>query len=116
MDDGQLPVRRRTSASSHRTTVSDSGNKKPASICEINDLYSALQELVNSSPASARRRRKGIGLNFDSSDSWTSGTDSPDVRTRSQHDKKTMRIVRSASNIARRYAITISYNCSYPVH
>ena len=115
MDDGQLPAPRRKSTGSRRTTVSDGEHKKPASIYEINDLYSALQELVNSSPASVHRRRMGTGLNFDSSDSWTSGTDSPDVRSRSQHDKKTMRIVRSSSNITRRYVITISYKCSYPV-
>ena len=103
MDDGQLQAPRREP----RATVIDGGYKKPASIYEINDLYSALQELVNSSPAPTRRRRKGTGSNVDSSDSWTSEADSPDVRSRPLHERKTLRIVRSASNITRRYVIAL---------
>jgi len=107
MGDDQLPGVRRESTASRKTAFSDSGHRKPASIYEINDLYSALQELVNSSPRPLRRRR-GTASNFDSSDSMTSGADSPDVRTKMQNDRKTMRVVRSASNIIRRYSGTES--------
>ena len=114
MGDDQLPGVRRESTASRKTAFSDSGHRKPASIYEINDLYSALQELVNSSPRPLRRRR-GTASNFDSSDSMTSGADSPDVRTKMQNDRKTMRVVRSASNIIRRYIVCFQYHFSCPM-
>ena len=111
MGDDQLQGVRRESTASRKTAFSDSGHRKPASIYEINDLYSALQELVNSSPRPLRRRR-GTGSNFDSSDSMTSGADSPDVRTKTQNDRRTMRVARSASNITRRYVVC--FQCHFP--
>lgn len=112
MDDGKLREARRESTSSRRTTVSDSATRKHASIYEINDLYSALQELVSSSPAPELRTRKGMGLNFDSSDSWTSGADSPDVRSRPLQTRKNARVVRSASNIMQRQ-VSMSRNYAH---
>lgn len=108
MDKG--PSTRRGSSASHSTTTSDSSSRKAASIYEIHDLYSALQELVNPSPAIEKRSRKGTGLSFDSSDSWTSGPDSPDVRSRPLQERKNGRVVRSASSITQRYVITNDYS------
>ena len=107
-DSSSLPetiTPRKASTASRRTTVSDSGTRKPASIYEINELYQALQDLVHSSPAPEIRRVRASGTNFDSSDSWTSGADSPDVRSRVP--KKNVKVIRSSSNILARFVITV---------
>ncbi|XP_065051533.1 uncharacterized protein LOC135681154 isoform X1 [Rhopilema esculentum] len=105
MDDIHLQVARRASSTSHRTTMSDSSVRKPASIYEINELYSALKDLAQSSPAQGHRRQRTPSANFDSSDSWTSGTDSPDVRSKMGNEKKIMKVIRSSSNIAQRFPV-----------
>ena len=103
MDDTHLQASRRASSTSHRTTMSDSGVRKPASIFEINELYSALKDLAASSPAQGHRRQRTPSSNFDSSDSWTSGTDSPDIRSKMGNEKKNMKVIRSSSNITQRF-------------
>lgn len=113
-DSSSLPetiTPRKASTVSHRTTVSDSGTRKPASIYEINDLYQALQDLVHSSPAPELRRVRASGTNFDSSDSWTSGADSPDVRSRVP--KKNIKVIRSSSNILARLVVAVIFNTIY---
>eukprot|EP00794_Sanderia_malayensis_P017401 gene17401-19144_t len=86
---------RKSFSSSNLSGESANSNRKPPSIYEINDLYSALQDLAGLSPSTDRRKqRASLG-----SSEGTSGADSPDIQN--QYSKRSSRVARSSSTNAR---------------
>ncbi len=78
----------------------NNNNRKPPSVYEINELYNALQDLVQSSPSVERRKIRPVTSDVDSSGA-PSGANSPDLRYRGVHLNRSL-TVRSASNIITR--------------